>query len=71
MDKTLVGAEESVGAAIWRGSVNKIFWKIAQDSQENTCAGVSDLETCKLYQKVTPAKVFSCQFCKFLRTAIL
>ena len=42
MDKVLGGTEESAGAVIWRCSVNKGFWKIAQNSQENnTCAGVS------------------------------
>ena len=39
MDKSLVGMKE--GAVIWRCSVNKVFWKTAQNSQRNTCAGVS------------------------------
>ena len=38
MDKTLVGTEESAGAVIQRCSVTKVFWKIAENSQENTCA---------------------------------
>ena len=37
----LEGRKESAGAVIWRCSVNKVFSKIAQNSQENTCAGVS------------------------------
>ena len=41
MDKTLDGTEESADAAIRRCSVNKVFWKMAQNSQENTCAEVS------------------------------
>ena len=40
MDKTLVGTEESAGAVIQRCSVTKVFWKIAENSQENTCAKV-------------------------------
>ena len=41
MDKTSVGTEESTKAVIRRCSVNKVFEKIVQDSQKNTCAGVS------------------------------
>ena len=37
----LVGMEESAGAVIWRCSVNKVSWKIAENSQKNTCTGVS------------------------------
>ena len=36
MDKSSVGMKE--GAVIWRCSVNKVFWKTAQNSQGNTCA---------------------------------
>ena len=32
MDKTLVGTKESAGAAIRRCSVNKVFWKSAENS---------------------------------------
>ena len=35
MNKILVGTKESAGAVIWRCSVNKIFRKIAQNSQKN------------------------------------
>ena len=43
IDKTLVGMKESAGAAIRRCFVNKFFLKMAQNSWENTCAGVSFL----------------------------
>ena len=49
MNKTLVGTEESAGAVIWRCSVNKVFWKIAQNAQENTCTGVSFLMRLQFY----------------------
>ena len=35
MDEHLVATEESAGAVIWRCSVNKVFLKIIQNSQEN------------------------------------
>ena len=42
MDKLLAGGmEESAGAVIKRCSVNEFFWKIAPNSQEYICAGVS------------------------------
>ena len=41
MDKALIGMEESAGAAIQRGSLNKVFWKIVKKLQENTCSGAS------------------------------
>ena len=41
MDKTLAGTEEWAGAVIRRCYVNKVFLKIAENSLENTCAGVS------------------------------
>ena len=40
MDKTLVVREESAGAVIWWCFVNKVFWKIVENSQEDTCARV-------------------------------
>ena len=30
-------------AAVRSGSIEKLFWEISQNSQENTCAGVSFL----------------------------
>ena len=44
MNKTFVGMEESAGAVIQRCSVNKFFWKILQNLQENTCTGISRLQ---------------------------
>ena len=41
VDKTLVGTDESRGAVTPRCSVNKVFWKIVQNSLENTCVAVS------------------------------
>ena len=40
MDKTLVEAVESTGAVIWMCSVNKVFRKIAQKSQNHLCWSV-------------------------------
>ena len=40
MHKTLVGTEESVGA-VRKCSVKKVFQKIYQNSQENTCGEIS------------------------------
>ena len=38
MNKTSVGTEESVEVVIWRCSVDIFFFfKIAENSQENTC----------------------------------
>ena len=56
MDKTLVGMEESAEAVIWKCSVNKVFWKIAKNSQENTWLEslfneVSGLEICNIVKK--------------------
>ena len=67
INKFLTGTKESARAVIQRCSINKVLRKIAQNSQENTSAGVSfkwsfrhwDLQ---LYWKVTLAKVFSCEF---------
>ena len=36
MSSTYVGTEEPAGAVIWGFSVNKAFWNMVQDSQENT-----------------------------------
>ena len=48
--------------------------KISQNSEENTCVGVSILinlhtSALQLYQKKeTSTQLFSCEFCEFLRT---
>ena len=54
MDRTLVRMEESAGAVIRRCSVNKVFKKIAQDSQElleSLFNEVSGLKTCNILEK--------------------
>ena len=43
-------------AVAQRCSVKRVFLKISQNSQENTCARVS------LFKKETLAQVFSCEF---------
>ena len=47
-------------AVVQRCSVKKVFLKISQNSQENTCAKVSLL--IKLQ-----AQLFSCEFCEFFK----
>ena len=47
---------------MWWCSVKKIFLKILQNLQENTCTGVSLLISLE-----TPAHVFSCEFCEILK----
>ena len=42
----------------------KIFWKISQNSQENTCTRVSFLI------RMTPAQIFSCEFCEIFKTTV-
>ena len=47
-------------------SVKKVFLKISQNSQENTCARVSFLIKLQAFiKKETLAQVFSCKFVKF------
>ena len=41
MNNTLVGTEESAGVVLRRYSVHKMFLKIAENSEENNCIGVS------------------------------
>ena len=48
--------------AVARCSVKKVFLEISQNSQENTCARVS--EACNFIKKETLAQVFSCEFCE-------
>ena len=56
-------------AVIRKCSVNKVFLKIAQNSQENACAKISSLiklqaSECNFIKKETLAQVFSCRFYK-------
>ena len=54
-----------------RCPVKKIFLKIPQNSQENTCAIVSFLiklpQACNLVKKETLTQVFSCEFCEIFK----
>ena len=49
-------------AVIRNCSIRKVFIKISQNSQENTCARVTFLIKC--IKKETLAEVFSCEFCE-------
>ena len=56
---------ENTEAVVQRCSVKKLFLKISQNSQENTCARVSFLkklqtETSNFIKKEALAQVFSC-----------
>ena len=51
-------------AVIRRCSVKKVFLKISQNSQENTCATVPFFfQTCIFIKKETLTHVFCCKFC--------
>ena len=54
-------------AVVQRCSVKKVFFKISQNSQENTCTRVSfltKLQAWNFIKKETLAQVFSCEFCE-------
>ena len=68
-------------AVAQRCSVKKVFLKISQNSQENTCARVCFLtklqawglhlycaQTCNFINKYTLAQVFSCEFCEIFKS---
>ena len=65
MDITLVGTKESAGAVIWMCSINKVFWKIAENLQKNN--EVSGLDICNLIKKW----LMSLEFCKVLKNTYL
>ena len=46
-----------IEAVVWRCSVKKVFLKISQNSQENTCARVSFLIKLYITSPVDPAMV--------------
>ena len=52
----------------YRSRRSKVFLKILQKSQENTCVGVSYLvklqSTCNFIKKETPTQALPCEFCK-------
>ena len=59
-----------------RCSIKKVFLKISQNSQENTCARVSfsiklQATACIFIKKETLTEVFSCKFWEILRTIFL
>ena len=61
-----------IEAIVQRCSVKKVFLKISENSQKNTCASlffnkVADLRPATLL-KLTLTQVFSCEFCEILRT---
>ena len=61
-----------IEAVIQRCSVKKVFLKISQNSQENTCARASFLikllaEACNFIKKEALAQVFSCEFCEIFK----
>ena len=51
-------------AVVRRHSFKKVFLKIFQNSQENTCARVP---LCNFIKKEASSQVFSCGFCKIYR----
>ena len=56
----------------WRCSVEKVFWEISPNLQENTCASVSFLImlqalACFFIKKVTLAQVLSSEICKIFK----
>ena len=58
-----------------RCSIKKVFLKISQNPQENTCARVSFLKKLQAAPatllKNTLAQVFSCEFCEFFKNTFL
>ena len=56
-----------------RCSIKKLFLKILQYSQENTCVGVSFLVKIRAFSPVkkTPTQTFPMNIVKFLRTPVL
>ena len=53
-------------AVVWRCSVEKVFLKILQNSQETPVPESRRLQACNFITKEILAKVFSCEFCKIL-----
>ena len=72
-DFTNLGCTEAVAQ---RCSVKRVFKEISQNSQENTCAGVSFLIGCRpqpatLLKKRLWHRCFRVDFAKFIRTHFL
>ena len=67
LSKVIPGGADIV---VQKCSLRKVFVKILQNSQENTCAGLSFLiklqtEDLQFHQKGTPSQVFSVYLAKF------
>ena len=65
----LIENVDMLEAVVQRCSVKKVFLKISQNSQENTCARVSCSINCRpqaynFVKKETLGQVFSCEFCE-------
>ena len=62
----------STEAVVQTCSVKRLFLKISQNVQENTCARISFLINLQapatLLKKETGARVFSCEFSKILKS---
>ena len=64
---------EAVGR---RCSVKKVFLKLSQNSQNNTCARIPFLmklqadEACSYIKKEPLAQVFSCEICEFFKKTV-
>ena len=63
-------------AVVQRFSVKKLFLKISQNSQEDTCARVSFLiklqaKVCNFPKKETLAQLLSCKFCEIFKNNFL
>ena len=58
----------------WICSLKKVYLKISQNSQENTCVGDSFKikwhrpQACNSIKRETPAYMFSCEFCEVIKT---
>ena len=50
--------------AVAKFSVEKVFFEISQNSQENTYVRVSFLIKLQVSKKETLAQMFSCEFCE-------
>ena len=68
VERFLLGV--SLEVVVQRYSVKKVFFKISQNSQENTCVRISfsiKLQACYFIEKETLTQVFSCEFCEILK----
>ena len=61
--------EKKLEAVARRSSVQKLFLKMLQNAQENTCVGVCFSLKMQAYfiEKDTPTQVFSCEFCDIFK----